>query len=156
MWRRTESGTLLRVFYNEPADFFVRRFEDDSTRGDAVTELNDRFMLDHKAKLESAGAGRSIADDWHRIDGVSRKWVLLKPDSAAKGVIISGRRPLVFLEIQPPGFYEYPDEWRPLLRIKSEKDGIATLSASADDLARASEASAAAVDAALGSGPADV
>jgi hypothetical protein len=45
-----------------------------------------------------------------------------------------------------------PAEWQSLLRIEKEANGIEALSAGADEFARASEASAAAVEAALDAG----
>jgi hypothetical protein len=156
MWRQLDSRTLRRVYNNQgPADFFVRQIKDETVRGDEVAERNEQFMIQPNAAFKPIAA-ESVADGWHRIDGVNRKWVLLKPDAEAEQAIKGP--PVILLgepfgernlETNPPEFYEYPDEWQPLLRIGSEKDGIAALSAGADEFARASEASAAAVQAAL-------
>jgi hypothetical protein len=53
------------------------------------------------------------------------------------------------LDSRPAEFDEYPAEWKPLLMIPSEERGIAALSAGADAFARASDASATAVEAFL-------
>jgi hypothetical protein len=160
MWRQPDSRTLLRVLNDRgPADFFVRQIRDESVRGHEAAALNVQFMIDPDAAFAPEKT-ESIADDWHRIDGVSRKWVLLKPDADAERAIVSHRPQLgdVFtgkpishpnLELHPPKLNEYPGKWEPLLMIASEKDGITALSVGADEFARASDASAAAVEAAL-------
>jgi hypothetical protein len=160
MWRQSNPHTLLRVLHNKgPADFFVRQVKNKTVRGRTIAELNEQFMRDPDAAFKPAKT-QSIADDWHRIDGLSRKWVLLKPDANAEQVVASHRPGVkdIFtgksvtppnLELHPPRFEEYPTEWQPLLEIGSEKVGIAALSAGADEFARASQASIDAVEAAL-------
>lgn len=160
MWRQPDSRTLLRHLNNEgPADFFVRQIEGKSARETALAALNDQFMISPKAAFKPAEV-KSIADNWHRMDGVSRKWVLLKPDADAEEAIVSHRPQVqdVFtgksvtrpnLELHPPKYEEYPAECQPLLLIESERGGIAALSAGADKFAHASEDSALAVEAAL-------
>jgi len=154
MWRQPEPRTLLRHFRDGgPADFFVRQIEDESVRGHDLAALNEQFMIDPNAAFEPADT-ESVADGWHRVDGISRKWVLLKPDADAEQAILS-RRPQrrwvvePVLGHNPPAFKEYPAEWQPLLKIGSEQGGIVALSAGADEFARASEASAVAVEAAF-------
>jgi len=156
MWR-TDEGSLLRVFGDPPVDFFVRQIKDESSRQHELAKLNERFMMAPKAGLKRAD-DKSVATDWHRIDGLSRKWVHLKLDPATEKALIENTSTkgmfgeLMFrrsLKTRPPELDEYPDEWTPLLTIPSEAHGIAVLSAGADAFACASEAAAAAVDAAL-------
>jgi hypothetical protein len=81
-----------------------------------------------------------------RIDGISRKWVLFKPDTETGIAIIKSRSPwsdatssdIFLLDARPPTFDEYPPEWQPLFRIGKEADGIEALSADADEFARVS------------------
>ena len=157
MWRRPDARTRLRPMFNDqPVDFFVRRIEDDNELRDELSRLNDRFMISPAAGFAPGEEG-SVAERWHRIDGLSRKWVVLKPDAAIQAMI-DDRRPkwegrpqgaTRNSELDPLAFDEYPAEWEALLRILSEATGIAALSAGADGFARASEASAAAVEAVL-------
>jgi len=162
MWQHADSRTLLRIRGDGgKADFFVRQIGDEDGRKNAVAELNEQFMIDPTAPFKPIEV-EFTADNWHRIDGVSRKWVLLKPDAVAEEAIASQRphRPAFYggrdvrldLEYFPPKFNEYPANWQPLLKIGSEKVGIAALNTGADEFARASEASAAAVEALFESG----
>jgi hypothetical protein len=157
MWRQSDDGTLLRVLPNQQVDFFVRQIKDERSRREELVTLNDRFTITPEAGFAPADVDPAEAG-WHRIDGISRKWVLLKPDAATEEAILDGRSPrgldgrrlFTFpLDSRPPEFNEYPVEWQPLLRIPNEGHGIAVLSAGADEFARASDASAAAVEAAL-------
>jgi hypothetical protein len=157
MWQHADSRTLLRIRRDGgPADFFVRQIGDEGGRRHEVAALNEQFMIDPTAVFKPTEV-EFTADNWHRIDGVYRKWVLLKPDAVAEEAIARQRphRPAIYggrdvrvdLEYYPPKFNEYPADWQPLLKIGSEEGGIAALSAGADEFARASEASAAAVEA---------
>lgn len=157
MWRKSDSAMLLRLKDDRPpADFFVRQIKSENARAKEVAALNDKFMINTKAAFKET-IGGSIADNWHRIDGIDRKWVLLKPDTETGIAILNNRSPfldatetsLFLLKASPPTFDEYPAEWQPLLKIGKEADAIKALSAGADEFARASEASAAAVEAAL-------
>ncbi|WP_454790799.1 hypothetical protein [Mycolicibacterium lutetiense] len=159
-WQQPDPRILRRVWQDMgPVDFFVRQIKDETARTDEVATLNKNFMIDPTAKFRPAEA-ESVADGWHRIDGVSRKWVQLKPDSAAEkairesrpgipDVLRGGARYTGSLEVSPPMYAEYPPEWQQLLDIVSEREGIAALSAGADEFSRDSEASAQAVEAAL-------
>jgi hypothetical protein len=156
MWRQGDSGMLLRVIDRPPADFFVCQIKDSSERERVLAELNQQFMIDPTAPFEPAEAD-SVANSWHRVDGVSRAWVLLKPDPDLERAIEDARPRYEGLNISPRdlrtwplAFNEYPKEWEPLLRIGSAEDGIAALGAGADEFAGASDASAAAVEKALG------
>jgi len=161
MWRQSDSDMLLRVLDNQPpADFFIRQIKVESVRAREIAALNDKFMINTKATFKETEDG-SITDNWHRIDGIGRRWVLLKPDTETGLAIISSRLgarvpmpsySLNLLNGSPPTFDEYPAEWQSLLRIEKEANGIEALSAGADEFARASEASAAAVEAALDAG----
>jgi hypothetical protein len=157
IWRRTDDGGLLRALGNPQVEFFVRQSEDERSRQHEVADLNERFMIAPKAGFKDA-EGTSVATDWHRIDGLSRKWVRLKLDPATEAAIIENTstkglfgEPMFIrnLTTRPPEFDEYPAEWKPLLTIPSEARAIAVLSAGADAFARASDASADAVEAVL-------
>jgi hypothetical protein len=146
MWWHSDSRTLLRIRGDGgPADFFVREIGDEDGRTREVAELNEQFMIDPTAVFKPTEV-EFTADNWHRIDGVSHKWVRLKPDAVTEEAIASQRphRPASYegrdgrlnLELFPPTFNEYPADWQPLLKIGSEQSGIAAVSAGADEFAR--------------------
>ena len=156
MWRRPDTRTRLRSLRDQPVDFFVRQIEADNERRNELTALNDRFMISPAVPFAPGEEG-SLAGRWHRLDGLQRKWVVLKPDAATQRTVNAqsphfNGRPLFGhrnFDLHPLAFDDYPPEWTPLLRIPDEATGISALSAGADGFARVSSASAAAVEAVL-------
>ncbi|MCA2244761.1 hypothetical protein JF781_20590 [Mycobacterium sp. WUMAC-067] len=160
MWWKyppNESRLLRDPNGHGPVDFYVRHIEDKDAREREIEALNTDFIMDPGRPFKPEVDG-PIAELWHRIDGVNRRWVILKPDAGLETALTTrpsalggGRRTYRTLKGAPPAWREYPDEWHPLLKIENESDAIAALSAGADDFARKSESSAAAVEAALDS-----
>jgi hypothetical protein len=164
-WQQPDTRVLRRVWHDDgPVDFFVHRVVDEAERKAEITSLNKRFMREPNDGFRPAETEPAI-ESWHRIDGVSRIWVLIKPDALVERAIRLKRPgiPDIFseeetlwtgsLEINPPKYEDYPPEWQELIDIESEKDAIAALSAGADEFALQSEASTVAVEAALESRP---
>ncbi|MBV8861659.1 MAG: hypothetical protein JO259_07350 [Mycobacterium sp.] len=160
MWWKyppNESRILRDPNDRGPVDFFVRHIEDQDAREREVKTLNTNFIMDPDKPFKAKEDG-PIAERWHRIDGVNRRWVILKPDVALETALTTrpralggGRYTYRILKGAPPAWREYPDEWKPLLNIENESDAITALSAGADEFARKSESSTAAVEAALDS-----
>lgn len=170
VWQQPDPRVLRRVWQDRgPVDFFVRQIKDEAARKAEIASLNREFIIEPGDPFRPAKA-ESIEDGWHRIDGASRAWVLLQPDATAERAIRRKRPPGLpdllspkkenlwdgSFDLYPPKYKEYPADWLELLDINSPPEGIAALSAGADEFSAESETSTQAVEAALakaGGGP---
>lgn len=157
LWDRTSNADVLRPSATTPpADFFVRRAGERETATEAAAAVNEWSALTRRFDPSSAGPGGEL---WHRVDGLSRRWVRFKWDDAVKKYVQKVRSPAVSLTgnylfpvnlmASPPEFHEFPEEWRQEMFIPSEVAAIGILSEGLDAYAAASEATLAAGEAAV-------
>lgn len=157
LWDTTSNADVLRPSDTaSPADFFVRRVGERETATDAAAGVNEWSVLTHAFDPASVGPGDEL---WHRVDGLSRKWVRFKWDEAVKKYVQKVRSPAISLtgtylfpvnlKADPPKFDEFPEAWQQEMLIPSEVAAIGTLSEGLDAYAAASEATLAAAKAVL-------
>jgi len=141
MSQGTADCGLRRRRQTPPVEFFVWR--SGSPMSDAnIAELNealaDGFKWERPAEPEEI-------DDWHRVDGVFGHWIALQPDSQTQAAVdkatgipsLSNPGKVVGVRHnQPLDRGQYPESWKPLLRI--EADGLDALEVGIDRFVEAS------------------
>jgi hypothetical protein len=132
-------------------DFFVRRVEHPGQAATEAAELNKEFI--NTGQFDPGPAGPS-KDAWHRVDGLSRGWVLLQGDDALREHIQQLRSYIfpVNLDTTPPKWDECPEAWQFLMDIPDPAAGIKALSDGLDKYAVDSAAVVAAARAVLDRG----
>jgi hypothetical protein len=154
MWKVTVEGDRRRL-KNPPVDFFVRVDGNGQSASD-IEQLNREFI---RTRCFDAGPASPNKGAWHRVDGLSRGWVLLQWDDALRAHIQKLRAPNMLdggylfpveLEARPPEWGECPQDWQFLMGISDPVAGIAGMRSGADAYAAAANTSVAAAKAALG------
>jgi len=152
IWRAPSPQNHRRPTVAAPVDFFVRQVEHAGQAATAAAELNSNIINTRRFDPGPAGPSKEA---WHRIDGLSRGWVLLQWDDALQEHIQQLRHTFipVPLDIRPPEWDECPKEWQLLMAIPDPAAGIKALSDGIDAYAEHSKAVMAAARAALDRGP---
>jgi hypothetical protein len=154
MWRTTASGDRRR-HKNAPVDFFVRLAEGAQIDSN-LESLNREFIRTRRFDARRAGPEKAA---WHRVDGLSRGWVLLQWDDGLRAHIQQLRKPMMWdgrylfpvnLEANPPEWGELPKDWQVLMDFRDPATGIAAMRSGADAYAGATDTSVAEAKAALG------
>jgi hypothetical protein len=151
MWRTPAAQDRRRPVGGPPVDFFVRRVEHAGQAETEAAELNKQFI---KTRRFDPGPPGPSKQAWHRVDGLSRGWVLLQGDDALRKHIeqLRGYMFPVNLDTTPPKWEECPEAWQLLMDIPDPVAGIAALSDGLDKHAVGSAAVVAAARAVLGHG----
>jgi hypothetical protein len=137
-------------------DFFVRRVEHAGQAATEAGKLDTKFI---RTLQFAPGPAGPMQDAWHRIDGLSRGWVLLQWDDALRKHVGQVRKTPpgfpVMLDERPPVWDECPRNWQLLMDIPDPVAGIAALSQGVDAYAEHSAEVAAAAQAVLDRGRQD-
>jgi hypothetical protein len=151
IWRAPTPQNRRRPGVGAPVDFFVRRVEHAGQAATEAAELNSQFIEEREFDPGPAGPSKGA---WHRVDGLSRGWVLLQWDDALQEHIQQRRHTVVPvpLDIRPPKLGECPEDWQLLMAIPDPAAGMKALSDGIDAYAERSKAVVAAARAVLDRG----
>jgi hypothetical protein len=138
IWMRFDRKLRLGGDDWRRANYFVRSTPPGRAPNEAAA-LDRSFRVSGDAAFPPESDGAALADRWHRVNGISALWVQLQPDSQATTWIIDrGQGDLT--DLDHPLYEAYPPEWKPLLEIPDEVEGVTLLDRSADAFAAQSAA----------------
>ena len=120
------------------AEFFVKRAGSEQATDEAAA-INRSFRISGDSGFPPKDQGATLMDRWHRINGIASLWVQLEPDSPARSWIIAHGVDQID-DIDYPRYEMYPTDWKPLLDIPNELEGVTMLGRSADAFAAESAA----------------
>lgn len=148
IWTTTAAGVRRRQ--HTSADFFVR-IARAAPAESAPEGLNQEFI---RSRRFTPGPATPDEEAWHRVDGISRGWVLLQWDDALQNHILKNRSYFMAhprqLELNPPDWNELTEQWQSIAKICNSSEAITAMRSGADAYATAAGSSKAAAKAALG------
>jgi hypothetical protein len=133
------------TFPDEPnVTFHVRRLPDPQERQLELARREEQFQFTPRSSLPASAVGTAPQDRWLRIVRVRPRWVNLESDATDFAVpkpeyvtlLESAGLPQTPTPRHLLGFEEYPDDWRPLLKIPQPDEGIRSLMDATDALVR--------------------